>query len=330
VGTTTEVAALVTVLDGALCYFGLLQLAAAIAVTTAVLLSAKLPLRRFVARLTRDDLVAALKFGVVTAIVLPLLPDEGVGPPPFDVLRPYQIWLMVVLISAVGFIGYVLVKVAGSRRGIGLTGVLGGLVSSTAVTLSLSGRSRGHERLARPFALAILLSWAMMFARVIALVAVVNRDLVRFLWLPVALAAAAALLFSAWLHLSQESRSEEDVHLENPFELGPALRFGLLYAAILLVSRAAQMELGDRGAYLSALVAGLADVDAVTLSLAELSQPGGALSAAVSGKAVVVAAMANTAVKAGIVLASGDRSLKRVIWPGISAILATGLFAAFW
>jgi uncharacterized membrane protein (DUF4010 family) len=330
VGTTTEVAALVTVLDGALCYLGFLELAAAIAIMTTVVLSAKLELKRFVAHITRDDLVAVLKFGVVTAVVLPVLPDEGLGPPPLDVFNPQKIWLMVVLISAISFIGYVLIHVVGPRRGIGLTGLLGGLVSSTAVTLSYSGKSRGHDPLAKPFAVAILLAWTMMFARVVTVVALVNRDLVPFLWVPMASAATAALAYCAWLQFSEKSRPEENIDVANPFELGPALRFGLLYGAILLVSRLAEMKLGERGVYLSALAAGLADVDAITLSLAEMSRPGGTLSAAVAGYGVILAAMANTAVKAGIVLAMGAASLKRIIWPGMLLILAAGVVAVLW
>lgn len=330
VGTTTEVAALVTVLDGALCYWGHVALAAAVAVATAVVLSAKLELRRFVARLTHNDLVAVLKFGVVTAIVLPVLPNEVIGPPPLDVLNPHTIWLMVVLISAISFIGYVLIQIAGPRRGIGLTGVLGGMVSSTAVTMSFSAKSRDRDRLAKPFALAILVAWTMMFARVVAVVAVVNRDLVRVVWLPMAFAGTAAFVYGAWLWLSESSRPEADVDVTNPFELGPAFRFALLYGAILLVSRVAQMELGDRGVYLSALLAGLADVDAITLTLGELSRAGGTISTTVAGQGVMLAAMANTAVKAGIVLATGGAPLKRIIWPGIVLILAAGLTAATW
>jgi len=134
VGSTTEVAALITVLNGALCYWGMLQLAAAIGVATTVVLSAKLPLQKLVEKLTTEDLVATLKFGVVTAIVLPVLPREPLGPPPLDVLVPHGLFLMVVLISAIGFVGYVLIQIVGPRRGIGLTGILGGMVSSTALT----------------------------------------------------------------------------------------------------------------------------------------------------------------------------------------------------
>jgi uncharacterized membrane protein (DUF4010 family) len=262
---------------------------------------------------------------VVTAIVLPVLPRAPLGPPPFDVLVPYDVWRMVVLISGIGFIGYVLMQVVGAKRGIGLTGVLGGLVSSTALTLSFTAKSREDDRLAKPFALAIVVAWTMMFARVLAAVAVINRDLLAWLWLPLAAAGTAGAAYAAWLHFSDRRSPDTDVSFSNPFELGPALRFGLLYAFILVVSRAAHLELGDRGALLSALVAGIADVDAITLSLSELSRAGQGLSLETAAAGVVVAAMANTALKGGIVMATASRSLRARIWPGLAAILGGGL-----
>jgi uncharacterized membrane protein (DUF4010 family) len=329
VGTTTEMAALITAINGALCYWGMLQLAAAIAVATAVVLSAKPPLQKLVSKLTREDLVAALKFGVVTAIVLPVLPREPLGSPPFDVLVPYELWFMVVLISAIGFIGYVLIHIVGPKRGIWLTGILGGLVSSTALTLSFSQKSKEQERLAKPFALAIVAAWTMMFARILAAVAIVNRELFVELWFPLAAAGTAGALYGAWLYFSDRASPETEISFSNPFELGPALRFGLLYGVVLLISRTAQMELGDRGVLLSALAAGLADVDAITLSLSELSRSGQRLSLQAAAQGVTVAAMANTALKGAIVLTTASSSLRRRILPAVAVILGAGTALAF-
>jgi uncharacterized membrane protein (DUF4010 family) len=329
VGSTTEVAALITAMNGALCYWGKLELAAAIGVATTVVLSAKLHLQKLVAKLTPEDLVATLKFAVVTAIVLPVLSREPLGGPPFDVLVPYELWLMVVLISALGFIGYVLIQVVGPHRGIGLTGVLGGLVSSTALTLSFAQKSREDETLAKPFALAIVVAWSMMFARILTAVAVVNRDLLQWLSLPLAAAGAAGAVYGVWLHFSDRASPSTEVSLANPFELRPGLRFGLLYGVVILIARTAQLQLGDRGVLLSALVAGVADVDAITLSLSELSRSGQGLSLESAARGVVVAAMANTALKGGIAMVTGSPSLRRRIWPAVLAMLATGLALAF-
>ncbi len=323
-GMTTEMAAMITVLAGALCYWDQVALAVALAVITTALLSFKLELHGFVERLTREDIIAALKFALITAIVLPILPNEAIGPPPFDVLNPYRIWLMVVLISGISFLGYVLFKLLGSRRGITLTGLLGGLVSSTATTLSFAQRSRKNIGLAKPFAMAIIIAWTVMFARVLIEVWVVNRSLFETLWLPVSLTGLAALLYAAYLYLSPHEDDEEDVTVSNPFELRPAITFGLLFGLVLLVARAAQLYLGDTGIYISSFLAGLADVDAITLTMAELSSSG-ELAQNIATQAIVIAIMANTMVKGGIVLISGSTSIKRTLLPGFLLILIAGI-----
>ncbi|MFQ6100172.1 MAG: MgtC/SapB family protein [Anaerolineae bacterium] len=329
VGLTSEVAALVTILAGALCYWGYLPLAVAIAVATTVLLSLKMEMDTFIRRITREDIYATLKFAVITAIVLPVLPNQTYGSPPWDVLNPYKIWLMVVFISGIGFLGYVLVKVVGPRQGIGLTGLLGGLVSSTAVTLSFSQRSQDETGLAKPFALAIMVAWTVMFSRVLVEVAALNADLLGALWLPMAVSMAVGLIYCVYLYSSQRTDERGNVELSNPFELGPAVRFGLIYGVILLVSKAAQMYLGSTGLYLSSVVAGLTDVDAITLSVAELSRAGGGLSLSTGARAIVLAAMSNTAVKGSIVLSSGSPALRRALWPGFALMLVAGIGVAF-
>jgi len=329
VGLTTEVAALLTILAGALCYWGYMALAVALAVVTTVLLSLKMEMDMFVRRITREDVYATLKFAVITAIVLPVLPNQTFGPPPLDVLNPYNIWLMVVFISGISFLGYVLVKVVGSRQGIGLTGLLGGLVSSTAVTLSFAQRSQRDKELAKPFALAITVAWTMMFSRVVVEVAALNTALLRVFWPPMAASAVVGLAYCVYLYLAQRTDEEGEVDFSNPFELGPAVKFGLIYAVILLVSKAAQTYLGDTGLYLSSIVAGLTDVDAITLSVAELSRTAGGLNLSTAARAIVLAAMSNTVVKGGIVLTSGSPALRKALLPGFVLMLVTGIGVAF-
>ena len=321
VGMTTEAAAVLAVLIGALCFYGHVQMAVAIGIATAILLTAKLELRRFASHLTREDEFATLKFAVITAIVLPVLPDEPLGPPPFDVLHPYQAWLMVVLISGIGFLGYVLVKIAGSRRGLALTGVIGGLVSSTAVTLSLAQRSRARAELAPAVGLALFIAWTLMFLRVLFEIAVVNRSLLAAVGPPLAAATLAGLFFCLWLY-RRAGRGETDATaVSNPFRLGPALSFGLLFAVILVVSRAAQLWLGETGIYASAAVAGSVDVDAISLSMAQMSRDPGELSHAVASQAIVLAAIVNTLLKGAIVGFSGSRGLWRLLLPGIAVMV---------
>jgi uncharacterized membrane protein (DUF4010 family) len=323
VGLTTEVAALLTILVGAFSYWELYALAVGSGVTITVLLSLKLELQRFVQHITTEDIFATLKFAVITAIVLPVLPNQTFGPPPVDVLNPYTIWLMVVFISGISFLGYVLIKFLGPRQGIGLTGLLGGLVSSTAVTLTFAQRSGQEEDLARPLALAIIVSWTTMFIRVLVVVVALNFLLARLLLWPMVAATAAGLAYCSYLYYQQRSDQEANINFANPFELRPALQFGLLYALILVVSRAGQHFLGDVGVYVSSVAAGLVDLNAISLSLAELSRAGGGVSLATAARAIVLATIANTAVKGIIVLAVGAAGLRRYVLPGFILILFT-------
>lgn len=327
-GMTTEVAAMLVIFTGSLAYWGEMALAVALGVVTMSLLSLKLELHRVAKRITHDDVLATLKFAIITAIILPVLPNETFGPPPFDVLNPYKIWLMVVLISGISFLGYMLIKIIGSNKGITLAGVVGGLASSTATTLSFAQRSRSNPQLARQFALAITLAWTIMFARILVTVGIVYRPLLTVVWIPLTAAAAAGLAYGIYLHLTPHAIDTGNVTVSNPFELRPAMTFGLLYAIILLVARAAVFYYGNTGLYISSILSGLADVDAITLSVTELSRRGG-LEMGTASRAIVLAAMSNTAVKGGIVLSSGSPSLRRAFLPGFLLILSVGLSVAF-
>jgi len=320
-GLTTEMAALVAFFSGALCYWEHLRLAAALGVGTAVLLSLKVQTHTLAKKIDQDDVYATLTFAVITVIVLPLLPQEGYGPAPFDVLVPYNVWLMVVLISGISFLGYVLIKVVGPRRGVGLTGILGGLASSTAVTLSVAERSRDTKGLDQPFALAVLLAWTIMYGRVVVEVGVVHPPLLASVWPPVLGVSAVSLGYCAYLYYQQpfEDRDEPET-VRNPFRLAPAITFGALYAVILVVSNGAQSYFGDAGVYLSSVVAGLADVDAIALSMTRLNESGD-LTAPMATRAIVIGAAANTVLKGGIVMLMGTRGLRRAVLPGILLVV---------
>ena len=329
-GMTSEAAAVATMLTGAICFWHGLAVAAALGVAITVLLALKLQTRILVRNLTQADVYATLTFAVITLIILPVLPTSSYGPPPFDVLVPYNIWLMVVFISGISFLGYVLIKIVGGRRGVGLTGLLGGLASSTAVTLSFAQRSRRIEGLERPFALAILLAWSIMFVRVMVEVAVINPVLLKVVWIPLSAALAVCMAYCAYLYRAQSlGKQEEKDKFKNPFELWPALTFGLIYALILVVANAARMYLGDTGIYASSIASGLADVDAITLSLAKLSLETGGLELDTAARGIVLAAVSNTLVKGAMVLGMGSMALRKVIIPGMLATLATAVGVVF-
>jgi uncharacterized membrane protein (DUF4010 family) len=244
--------------------------------------------------------------------------------------NPFKLWLFVVFISGISFVGYVLIKILGSKKGIGLTGLVGGLASSTAVTLSFTGRSHVHRDLARPFALAIVAAWTVMFLRVLAVVAVLNISLVKPLLLPVAASVAAGIICCLLLIRAQRlEKRPHEVKFTNPFELGLAIKFGLLFVIILLFSRVTQVYFGDLGVYLSSFFSGLADVDAIAFSMAKLSQGTTGLGHSIAARAIMLAAVANTLAKGGIVLFTGAPELKRAVLPGFILMTLVGTVLAF-
>jgi uncharacterized membrane protein (DUF4010 family) len=329
IGITTEISALLAFLVGYLCVLGQVPLAAGLAVASAAVLALKEALHRLAGRIEPADMEATLKFAIVSLIVLPLVPDQSYGPPPFDVLNPYEIWLMVVLISGLNFASYVLVKVLGTEHGIGVTGLLGGLVSSTAVTLGFSQRSRQEPRWAAPLALGILIAWSVMFVRVLVMAALVTPALATRIALAIAMIALPCLAIALWLLRRHQAAATANVAArENPFVLTAAIRFGLLFGLVTLAARAAQVYLGDAGLYAAGALAGLTDVDAITLSMASLARDDPSrLSAA--GRTVLIAVLSNTLVKGGITVFLGAPQMRRVMAPALGVILVAGAVAAF-
>lgn len=325
-GMTTEVAGLVTLIIGVMCSWGHLALAAALGVVTMTMLTLKLQIQSFARELSREDIYATIKFAIISALILPVLPRTGYGPPPLDVLVPYNVWLMVVFISGMSFFGYVVMKFVGPERGVGLTGILGGLVSSTAVTLSFSQRSRDALDLSRAFALGIMAAWAVMYLRIMVVVAVLNLQLFRSAWKALFAALLVSGLYGAYLYMRQERRQQGGSKIfKNPFELGPAITFGLLYAAILLAAHSARLFFGNAGVYVSSILSGLVDVDAITITVSKLSGSGNDLDLVVASRAVVFAAASNTLVKGCIVFSTASPQVKKLVFPGMVLTLATAI-----
>jgi uncharacterized membrane protein (DUF4010 family) len=328
-GITTEVSALLALLLGFLCVRGHVVTAAGLAVASGAVLALKDWLHRLSGRIEAADVEATLKFAIVSVIILPLVPDRTFGPPPLDVINPFKIWLMVVLISGLNFASYLLVKIVGAEHGIGLTGLLGGLVSSTAVTLGFSQRSRQQSEQAAPLALGILVAWTVMFLRVVVLVAAVDVGLVARVGLSMAAFGVPSLAICWLLWRRQRSTEKASVSAgENPFELGEAIRFGLLFGVITFLAKAAQVYLGDAGLYLAGAIAGLTDVDAIALSMAQLALSDAA-NAEAAARTIVIAVAANTLFKAGMVAVLGAPALRRVIVAAGAVILVAAAAAAW-
>ena len=329
IGLTSEVAALITILIGGICYYHSIEFAVALGVVTTVLLAVKWEFQQFVKVITREDIFATLQFAVITAIVLPILPNKAFGPPPLDVLNPYQVWKMVIFISGINFLGYVMIKIVGPKRGIAISGLLGGLASSTATTLSFSQRSQSQTGLEKPFAVAIVAGWVIMFFRMIIEVAVINSKLLPYIWPVLSVMGGVGLVYALYLYFSETAIDEEDLTLSNPFELGPAIKFGLIYALVLLISKAAQVYIGDRGLFITSFIAGLADVDAITLSISDLTRVGGGTTLLTGKIAIILAAISNTTSKGVLVFSLGSKALRRYILPVFPVMIVIGLVFAF-
>jgi uncharacterized membrane protein (DUF4010 family) len=323
-GITTEVSALLAFIVGALCGWERVGVASVSTVVCLLLLTLKDFLHRLACRVELADVEATLQFAVISIIILPLLPNQNFGPPPLDVINPYKIWLMVVLIAGLNFLGYLLVKILGNEHGFILTGILGGLVSSTAVTLSFSQRSRQEPAMSSAFVLAIIVAWTIMFLRVVVMVGLVNRGLAQGLALALGCMAAAGLLMSAVLWRRTRSRDTAVVSAgANPFELSEAVKFGLLFGIVTVVAKAAQAYLGATGLYLAGAVAGLTDVDAISLSMANLAKTNPEI-LKVAQRTIVIAVLSNTLVKCGMAAFMGAPALRRTIVVATILLLIAG------
>jgi len=319
VGATTEVAAIATFLLGAVAGAGQLVVAGATGVGIAILLAAKPRLESFSRALTGEEVRSALELAVISVIVLPLLPNRGFGP--WEVLNPFEIWLIVVLVSALSFAGFVAMRLLGARRGLVVAGLVGGLVSSTAVTIAMAERSRADQGLARSAASATVLASCVMSLRIAVLAGIVNAALLPRL-LPVVGAMAVMGGAGAWW-LARQAEGEGVAaggRLGNPFSLRAALSFGAIYAVVLLVVRFARELQGDGGTYAASALSAVADVDAVTIAFARIGPlaDGWRTPAA----AVALAAIVNTVVKLGMGVGLGEGRFRRhvAITLGLMAI----------
>jgi uncharacterized membrane protein (DUF4010 family) len=303
-GITTQVSALLAYLLGGMVWWGFGAFAAAIAVIIVLLLSAKEPLEKLAGQIGHHDIVAIVQFGIITLIILPIVPNKAYGP--LDVLNPHKIWMMVVLISAINLIGYAVTKIAGAKRAIELVGAMGGLISSTAVALGLSRKSRTMKGSPESFAIGILLASCIMFPRVLLIAFTMNRSVAWHLLLPVIAATCAGILgcgvlwrMQADSRVAQQSEASE-LESKNPLELTSAIKFGVIFGLILFVAKAAQLHSGEAGVYLSSILAGLTDVDAITLSLSDFASS--TIRDDTAARGIILAAASNTISKAAIVM----------------------------
>lgn len=311
-GSTTFAASLLTVLIGVLVYWRHHQEAVLISATAAVLLGLKTRLHALTRAFTDEDIRATLQFVAITGVILPLVPDRDLGP--FGAFNPFSTWLMVVLISGLGFTGYVAMRLLGTSAGIVLTSLLGGLASSTATTLAFSRRSREDPALSRLYALAVVAACSTMLPRVLVAIGVFNRELAWRLLPAFALMAMPAVGYGVWLWFRRrpDSNTVSTPAITNPLSLFTAVKFALLYAGIaFLVKAAASLELLHTGLLPLSFISGLTDMDAISLSVVGNFNTG-TIPLPLAAQAILVAAISNSLLKAGLAITLGSPGLRRL------------------
>ncbi|MEX3007218.1 MgtC/SapB family protein [Hoeflea sp. TYP-13] len=316
-GTTTVVAAMLTFALGAFTVLGDTVAAAAFGVGVAGILASKAALHEWVKRITWQELRASLVLLAMTVILYPILPEQMSGF--FGTLNPRELWLMTIMIAALSFVGYLAIKIAGERTGILLSGLAGGLVSSTVTTMNMSRLAKAHPDRERLFAGGTVFAGAIMVFRVLVIVGVFNPLLMRWLAPPLLLAGTTMVCSGVFLMRRGDAETDhEPLSLRNPFNLKSVLGFGALLAFVMVVVDAAAGRVGETGILTVAAVSGLADIDAISLSLARLGRS--QLATGSTALAILVAVLANTVSKVGLAwFIGGARQGLRLLLTALAA-----------
>lgn len=337
-GITSEVAFFITFFIGVLCQKNQMLPAGFITVLTVMILSAKATLQKWMKNISGEELKSAIKFSIITVIILPILPSElkvseglknMVPGFPWELFSPHEVWVVVVLVSGIGFLGYILVKTLGSKRGLILTGFSGGLVSSTAVTLDFSKRA---NRLNDHYALSagILIACVIMFPRMLLEAAVFHAPLVGELAWPIGglmLGGFMGVLVLLFLGRKGSHESDSEINLSSPLSLKDGLLFGGLYLVIHLTAWAGEKYFGSWGIYAVGILSGLSDVDAITISMARAAASGTELKQAAI--TVYLAGVSNTITKMILVMVLSNRRFVKITVPAFLGMLAMG-FLFLW
>ncbi|MDD5260737.1 MAG: MgtC/SapB family protein [Methylacidiphilales bacterium] len=322
-GLTTGLAGLITYLIGGLVVWDQWKIALVLAVSLIILLASKRRVRDVTQRFTPQDVKQALQFAAISGVILQLVPNREYGP--FQAFNPHILWLMVVLVSGLGFCGYVAVRLLGEKGGIILTGVLGGMASSTATTLAMSRQSKSQPKLSSACALAIILACTIMLGRVAFITLAVEHS-VFFKVLPgLALLALPGLGFAAWFWFSKnkDSATKKSPNFINPLGLKVALQFAVIYMVIVFIARAATQYYGNAGLYWASFISGLTDLDAITVSVSQMAGKG-TITPDISANAIVLGCLANTILKGTMACVLGDAGLRKPIIMIFGSTLAVG------
>lgn len=327
VGGTTEFATLIAFILGCTTFLGFVEASLALTVIVMVILSLKLKLQNIIGQITSTEMYALIKFVVLVLLIFPFLPDRTIDP--FNVFNPRELGWIIILISGIGFVGYLLMKFFGGDKGILMTGIMGGLVSSTVVTWVFSKKSKEIPELSKNCAVAILAASTIMVIRVFVWVFIFNKTLLNDLALPLTFIFLAGLGSAIYFYIKQKAtvKTGTDFPLGEPLNLKGAVVFGLLYTGILLMVSYANTEFGAKGIYLTSAIAGLTDINAITISVTKLA--GDTIEILSAQNAILLATLCNTIVKIGIALWAGSQKLRLYILIGYGLVFLAGILGFF-
>ncbi len=322
-GATSELAGFLTFFVGVMAYYGELTFTVALAVIITFILYARSVAHHFARNIKTGELRDTILFAVIAFVILPFLPNQAYGPN--GLFNPYIVWLMIVFISGISFVGYIFMKWFG-ERGIEISAIFGGLVSSTAVTTSFAQRSKGSKRLISSLLLGVILANTLMFIRILIEVSVINRELFYNLLIPLSILIVLSIVM-AFVVSRKSVKTKGKISLGSPFTLGPALKFGAFFAVILALVKLADVYLSSKGVYVVSFISGLADVDAITVSLSQLA--GEDLAMEIAQRGIMIAAMTNVAVKGGIAYVFGRKEFGQSVIVVFSVLILAGIGLMF-
>jgi uncharacterized membrane protein (DUF4010 family) len=323
IGSTTEFATIFTFLLGGLTFLGFINASLALTVVAIVILSLKLKLRTLISQLTQKEIYAFVRFVIIALLILPFLPDQNFGP--FNVINPREIGWVIVLTSGIGFVGYILIKFIGSDKGLILTGILGGIVSSTLVTFIFSKKSVENPSYSYNYAVGIFASATTMAVRVGLLVFIFNEVMLNKLLLPLAIIFLTAFSTTLFFYKKHQSikTSNDKLSLGDPLDIKSAVFFGVFYIGILILVSYASNLYGDKGIYISSVISSLTDIDAIAISVSKFG--GTSIKLLTAQNAILFATLSNTIVKIGITVWIGSKNLKKYVLIGYSFIFMAGI-----
>ncbi|HLC39568.1 MAG TPA: DUF4010 domain-containing protein [archaeon] len=326
IGMTTEIAFLVTFLIGLFVYFDAYPyfISVSLAILLTLILVSRESMHRFAKHVKEKEIWDAIIFAILTFIILPILPTKlvvlGVD------LNPFVIWLSIVFVLSISFAGYILMKVLGTRVGLGLTGLFGGLASSTAVAVSMAEKSRANKRIVYSAAFATIIASSTMFFRVVALATIINTEVALLLILPLGILGVVGYLMSYFMW-KKNSREQAKVEIGSPLALKSALQFGIFFTVILFFANLVRTYVGEIGIYLVSLFSGLVDLDAINISLSTLAIS--SITPAIAARGIILAALANTASKWFLTRWLGSRAMSNEVGKSFAVIITVGIVLLF-